>query len=214
VREFDLLTIATIHENIGPLADSLLQPQGFVSHKPLHWIRSADAPLRQLFEYRQLKGGALAPAWGFSLDFVPHLAARKIKWHRTEKSALFDAFVDGQVYRDLVLTYMYGISGLLDDLSSRVTSAVEMATAWWERGLNLQQVYSIVEELRSRPGSEFYTQLPMANAFCLARSGREAEGRFELERIIQRWELSAKTVADLWRAFEEGCAHSVKRTTR
>ena len=85
-----------------------------------------------MFEYRQLKGGVAAPAWGFSLDFVPHLAGGKIKWHRTEKSALFDVFIDGQVHRNLIVYYMYGTQGLLDGLPSRVTEAVRMATAWWE----------------------------------------------------------------------------------
>jgi hypothetical protein len=216
MREIELLTIASIHQNVGPVVDSLLQPLGFVSLKPLQWVRSKDVPVRQMFEYRQLKGGAVAPAWGFSLDFVPHFSARTLKWHRTEKSALFDAFVDGQIHRDLVLTYMYGVSGLLDDLQSRVSAAVNMANAFWARGHDLQHVYSIVEELRSKPGSDSYTQLPIANAFCLARAGREPEGRTELERIIQHkanyptTELGPKTVADLWRAFEDAFACFVK----
>jgi hypothetical protein len=113
---------------------------------------------------------------------------------------------------------MYGVSGLLDDLQSRVTAAVGMASAFWSRGRNLQHLFSIVEELRSKPGSESYTQLPIANAFCLARAGRETEGRAELERIIQNkerystTELNPKAVTDLWRAFDNALGCPVKET--
>ncbi len=97
-----------------------------------------------------------------------------------------------------------------------MTAAIQMASAFWVKGQNLQHVYSIVEELRLKPGAEFYTQLPIANAFCLARSGREVEGRAELARIIQQksiyptTELSQKTVSSLWRAFEEALPCSVQ----
>ncbi|MBX3586659.1 MAG: hypothetical protein KF796_08435 [Ramlibacter sp.] len=209
LREFDLLTIPAIHQTIGPVIDSLLQPQGFVSFKPLQWVRSDNAPIRQLFEYRQLKGGALAPAWGYSLDFVPHFSGREMKWHRTEKSALLDAFVDGQCHRDLLLTCMYGVPGLLENLQHRVAAAVQMARQFWATGDTPHRVYSIVEALRSEPGSSYFVQLPIANAFCLALSGREAEGRAELEGIIQdrcrypSTELSEKTIAKVWLAFRD-----------
>lgn len=209
VRDFELLTIPIIHQNVGPVVDSHLLPQGFVSPKPLQWVRSHDAPIRQVFEYRQLKGGALAPAWGYSFDFVPHFSGREMKWHRTEKSALFDAFIDGQQLRDLVLTYMYGVPELLERLQSRVATAVQTASQFWAMGDTPQRVYSIVNELRSKPGSEFFAQLPIANAFCLALSDREAEGSAELERVIQgksqypTTELSDKTIAKVRKAFND-----------
>ncbi|OPK06916.1 hypothetical protein BZ164_00785, partial [Pseudomonas veronii] len=43
-----------------------------------HGARSA--PIRQLFRLEQCKGGALAPSWALSLDFVPHLSGNEIKW--------------------------------------------------------------------------------------------------------------------------------------
>jgi len=139
-----------------------------------------------------------------------------MKWHKTEKSALFDAFVDGQRHRDLVLTYMYGVSGLLENLQCRVAAAVQMANRFWEEGDTPHHVYSMVEELRSKPESKTFVQLPIANVFCLARSGREAEGRAELERVIQdrsqypSTELSDRTVAKVWSAFEDTVAAAIK----
>ncbi len=216
VRDCELLTIPIIHQNVGPVVDAQLQLRGFVSLKPLQWVRSHDTPIRQVFEYRQLKGGVLAPAWGYSFDFVPHFSGREMKWHKTEKSALFDACVDGQRHRDLVLTYMYGVSGLLENLQCRVAAAVQMANRFWEEGDTPHHVYSMVEELRSKPESKAFVQLPIANAFCLARSGREVEGRTELERVIQdrsqysSTELRDRTVTKVWSAFEDTVAAAIK----
>jgi hypothetical protein len=214
LREFELLTIPIIHQNVGSVVDSLLLTQGFVTIRPLQWVRSDNSPIRLVFEYRQLKGGALAPAWGYSLDFVPHFSGREMKWHRTEKSALLDAFVDGQRHRDLLLTYMYGIPGLLENLHHRVTTAVRIATQFWANSDTPQRVYSTIEELRSEPGSNRFVQLPIANAFCLARNYREAESRAELDGIIQdkrrhaSTELSEKTIAKVWAAFRDASSNA------
>jgi hypothetical protein len=211
-RDFELLSISRIHENLAPVVDSQLEPQGFVSLKPLQWVRSTDKPIRQVFQYGQVKGGALAPAWGYSFDFVPHFSGREMKWHRTEKSALFDAFVDGQHHRELVLTYMYGVPGLVENLASRVSAAVQAAGVFWERGRTPGGVYSLVEELRHKPGATLFAQLSIANAFCLARSGREADGRAELERFIQgrsrypSTKLGDTTIAKVWCAFADAAA--------
>lgn len=208
MKNIELLSIPIIHQHIASVVDSYLQPKGFVSLKPLQWIRSHDAPIRQLFEYRQFKGGALAPAWGWSLDFVPHFSGRELKWHRTEKSALFDVVIDGQNDNGLILSYMYGVSGLLDGMQLKVASATRIASEFWSIHAGVQDVYSIVQELRSKPRSEFYIQLPIANAFCLAKNGKELEARAELEFVInnkQRYsstELSSNTIAKLWKVFE------------
>lgn len=215
-RDFEILSIAVIHDNVAAVIDTQLQPQGFVSLKPLQWVRSNDKPIRQVFEYRQLKGGALAPAWGYSFDFVPHFSGREMKWHRTEKSVLLDAFVDGQHQKDLMLTYAYGVPGLAEKLASRVSAAVKAAELFWAEGRTPGSVYSLVEALRNRPGANLFAQLPIANAFCLARSGREAEGRAELERFIQdrsqypTTELSDATVAKIWCAFVDAGATTAK----
>lgn len=91
------------------------------------------------------------------------------EWHRTQKSVLFDAFVDGQRQRDLVLTYMYGVPSLLENLASRVSSAIRAAGMFWQKDAIPGGVYSSVEELRNEPGAKLFTQLSIANAFCLAR---------------------------------------------
>lgn len=70
----ELLTIDRIHEIIEPTIAALLGPSGFESHRKLAWVRSGDAPIRQIFKVEQYKGAALGLAWGLSLDFVPHVS--------------------------------------------------------------------------------------------------------------------------------------------
>jgi hypothetical protein len=48
----------------------------------------------------------------------------------------------------------------------------------------------------------------MTNAICLARSGREAEGRRELEYFVQRFELDDQGATSLRRIFDDALLHS------
>jgi hypothetical protein len=205
----DVLTIAQIDAQVAPSVNAVLGPRGFVHVKPLHWLRSADAPLRQMFVYRQFKGAAIAPQWGFSLDFVPHLAARKLAWHRTEKSALFDLSIDGQG-RGLDMSYLWGVPRLVEYLPVRVAQACEAATLFWQRGQTLEQVFLLIDELRAAARPDSRSQLALAAALSLAARGRVAEGRSELEACLARHELGEKTRADFWRAFNLALERSVR----
>ena len=200
MREYELLTVAVIHRHLAPVVDAHLAALGFASPKPLHWVRSSTAPVRAMFRYAQLKGGTLAPLWGYSLDFVPHLSGGKLRWHHTAKSAFLDAFVDGQLH-GVNLTYIWGAAGLLDDMETRVASAIAEAALFWTKGTTPHAVFAQVAELRGQPGSQFYTQLPLATALCHAYAGREADGRREMEYFIATREPRAETVPRLWQLF-------------
>ncbi len=202
VREFDLLTNKTIHAHIAPFVEERLLPLGFVEQKPLHWVCSTRAPVRLLFCYEKLKGGVVAPCWGYSLDFVPHLAGGKVKWHKTEKSAMFDAFVDGQS-PELNIYYMWGLSGLLEGMAQRIDSAITSATQLWELTNTELEMSAWIEGLRAKPRSAMHTQLPLANAFCLARRGLADEGRREIASFAQSHGLDETVLADLNAVFDK-----------
>ncbi|WP_440534465.1 hypothetical protein [Variovorax sp. YR566] len=161
---------------MGPVIATYLGADRFAEVKPLHWVDSKDAPVRRVFAYAQLKGGVIAPRWGYSFDFVPHLVAGKMQWHRTEKSAIFDAFIDGQS-AELNLSYMWGEQGLLEGMTPRLSNAVRQAQDFWQLGRQATSVYDQVVALSNRPGAGMYTQLPVAAAFCHALSGREEDAR-------------------------------------
>ncbi|MDT3723198.1 hypothetical protein RND78_27265, partial [Pseudomonas oryzihabitans] len=63
-RKFAVVRIDQIHEIVAPIVEARLHALGFEIQGPLHWLRSDDAPIRQIFCLRQWKGDALAPAWG------------------------------------------------------------------------------------------------------------------------------------------------------
>ncbi|MDT4858236.1 hypothetical protein FQZ97_926940 [compost metagenome] len=169
--------------------------------KPLHWVDSKDAPIRRVFAYAQLKGGVIAPRWGYSFDFVPHLVAGKMQWHRIEKSAIFDAFFDGQS-TELNLSYMWGEQGLLEGVPHRLSNAVRQAQDFWLLGVQATSVYDQVVALSNRSGAGMYTQLPVAAAFCHALSGREEDARRAMAAYIDREKPREDTVLKLWAALD------------
>lgn len=201
MSDFNLLSISAVQSHIGPVIATLLGADRFAEVKPLQWVDSNDAPVRRVFAYAQLKGGVIAPRWGYSFDFVPHLAAGKMQWHRTEKSAIFDAFIDGQS-AELNLSYMWGEQGLLEGMMPRLASAVRQAQDFWQLGGQAISVYDQVVALSDRPGAGLYTQLPVAAAFCHALSGREEDARRAMTVYIDRREPREDTVPKLWAALE------------
>lgn len=201
MSDFNLLTISVIQSHIGPVIASYLGTDRFAEVRPLHWVDSKDAPVRRVFAYAQLKGGVVAPRWGYSFDFVPHLEAGKMRWHRTEKSAIFDAFIDGQS-AELNLSYMWGEQGLLEGMTPRLSTAVRQAQDFWQSVGQVTSVYDQVVALSNRPEASMYTQLPVAAAFCHALSGREADARRAMTAYIDRGKPREDTVPKLWAALD------------
>src|SRR5436305_858012 len=58
------------------------------------WIDGSKPPVRRMFELQLLTGAGMKACWGFSLDFVPHVSAGRIRWHRSSKAALLDVIID------------------------------------------------------------------------------------------------------------------------
>ena len=126
---FAIVRIDQIHEIVAPAVESLLQPLGFEVQNPLSWLRSVDAPIRQMFCLKQWKGGVLTPAWGLSLDFVPHLSGNEIKWHRTPKSAQFDLTFDMRD-RAFDISYSHGPDVIASSAPKILRAAIENAESF------------------------------------------------------------------------------------
>lgn len=73
-----------------------LTDAGFTPMRPRKWVRDRKAPIREVFEFRALKGATYSARWGFGMDFVPlYLAnAARFKWKRTNKSCEMDLCID------------------------------------------------------------------------------------------------------------------------
>ncbi len=105
----ELLSAAERDAVIAPLLRERLEPLGFGEIAPRRWIDGSKPPARRLFELELLKGAGLKACWGFSLDFVPHLSGGRVRWHRSDKTAMLYVFVDPRALRQP--TYLYGASG-------------------------------------------------------------------------------------------------------
>ena len=193
---FEIMRIDQIHAIVSPTVESLLQPLGFEVQGPLSWLRSADAPIRQVFRLAQWKGGALAPSWGVSLDFVPHLCGNDFKWHRTAKSARPDLTFDVRD-RAFDISYHYGPETIAKCAPDILRAAIPKAESFWNAARSITDLPGAFERVRqhlSTGGLGFYnyTQHPLAYAFVLAMNGKPDAAEEEFRRYHARLSEAAQ----------------------
>ena len=210
METFQEVPLAEIHRIVEPILTRLLSPLGFESVAHVRWVRSADAPIRQIFGLFKWKGGVVAPRWGMSLDFVPHITGGSPKWHRTPKSATFDLCVDARD-RALDMSFIWGINAISQKAPTVMQEAVARASRFWATANTLSKLPTAFEALKlhlSRSdGLEFYnfSQHPVAYAFVLAMNGRVDEGKQEMEKFIGADRYVEKTEKHLRELFEQAC---------
>ena len=189
MEPFEIVTVKEMHEIVSDALEPMLDLLGFECQKPLHWVRGDDAPIRQLFCLRQWKGGSVAPAWGISLDFVPHVSGSSVKWHRTSKSAIFDLGCDPHD-RTMEFYYTKGKSHVALEAPRVLPAALQAAQSFWLSVCKESELLSAFEaekaRLAQRRGLGFYNhvQYPVAYAFCLARSGNLSQALAELAQSV------------------------------
>ena len=184
--DFEVVTAAAAHKIIGPLVTATLA-DGFQEVGNLKWVRSADAPVRQVFCFLQGKGGVLAPSWGVSLDFVPHVSGSTVKWHRTAKSAMCDMRMDTYDIA-LEMSYYHGTRPIVARGPRVVPLAIAQAREFWGRCQRTDDLLDAFHWLKqyyaSAGGHAFYNfvQHPLALAFVYARAGRMEDAMAELDQ--------------------------------
>ncbi len=187
---FDMVTLEAAHRIISPVVDAALDGRGFETVAPLKWVRCDGSPIRQIFAFPAWKGGVIAPSWGLSFDFVPHVSGSSVRWHRTNKSAMFDLTVDARD-RALDLSLIRGEQMVAQKSAPIVKTAIVRADEFWRRVNSVEDVVPAFEWLRdylSNGGLGFYNyvQHPIALAFVLARTGDAVGARRELDRFLVR----------------------------
>ena|ERR1700722_1870357 len=209
-----LIPAADLNDVVQKVFGTALAKRGFEQIDPRRWVRSKKPLIREVVLLCTMKGLSLSPIWGFSLDFVPHVSAGRIRWHRTSKSASMDLSYDPFDYEGKPLT----ISRFQSADAVREGAKVVLEDVLWRSGEFFESVRTIpdlvdaFEAKRNRPavrfGFENYVQHPMAYAFVLAKLGRERAARKWLEVAKKYHELDDIELTKLKRAFDDALRES------
>ncbi len=181
-----------------PAFDAVLVPQGFERFgNSMRWVDSRQAPIRRMFVLAAWKGGAVAPRWGFSLDYVPHLSGEAFRWHRTARSARPDLFLDA-IAREMDLDTLRGARWLDAHLPMVVERSIRQAYLLWESVASLRDLPNAFDRvMRHREVNRQFTyanlvQPGLAHAFTLAKLGRLEAAETMLENYPLLRTLNAR----------------------
>jgi hypothetical protein len=204
--ERDAIATLMLQERLGPL--------GLTEIAPRRWIDGSKPPARKLFELQLLKGASLKACWGFSLDFVPHVSGSSIRWHRSDKTARLDVIVDPVALPQSC--FLYGPARFRAELQVLLPDAVAAAQRDWEIGSTYKGMLQLIREIRDKNTNCFgfrnYTQLPLAFAFLLAKTGDIVLAEQELEENLAMYSIKDAETAKLRRLLREstGPAESIQ----
>ncbi len=206
----DLLPAAVFNEALRSAFAHELLPQGFEHVKPHKWVRMSKPAIRDVVELYSLKSASVAPRWGFSLDFVPHVAAGRVRWHRTVKSSMLDLVwdpldfvgLDGWTQSRFVVPYE--LPRLTQLFATKVCGTALLDLAKAQQVSDLPRLY---QEWAARPAVRFkmqnYHQATLGEAFVRQRLGlpgaldclQEGVARFDFDDDARR-QLIALLKAD------------------
>jgi hypothetical protein len=197
MQEVELLSASQRDAIIAPMLRESLAPLGLTEIAPRRWIDGSKPPARRLFELQLLKGASLKACWGFSLDFVPHVSGSSVRWHRSDKAAMLDIFVDPAGLPQPC--FLFGPGPFRDELASLLPHAVAAAKQDWDRGSTYTGMLDLIRQIREQNTNCFgyrnYTQLPLAFAFLTAKTGNLEFAERELdEYLVGGWVKDAADV--------------------
>ncbi|MEX2120423.1 MAG: hypothetical protein WD847_12580 [Pirellulales bacterium] len=194
--ERDSIATRMLRERLEPLSLSEIAPR--------RWIDGSKPPARKLFEFQLLKGASLKACWGFSLDFVPHVSGN-IRWHRSDKTARLDVIIDPVALPQPC--FLYGPEQFRIELETLLPDAVAGAKRDWSRGSTYDGMLDLIREIREKNTNCFgfrnYTQLPLAYAFLLAKTGDMQLAEREIEEHLAGDWIKAAEAAKLRRLLLE-----------
>ena len=191
--KYELLSASAREAIITPYLRDHLEPLGLTKIRPRTWADGSSRPARRMFELILLKGASMRARWGFSLNFVPHLSGGRVRWHRSEKTAMLDVIIDPCDKALLEPSFIHGAEKLYADLKELLPPAVERAKEAWRRGATERGLLDLVQEIRTRNTNCFpfqsYTQLPLTYAFLSAKFGDLTSAEHELDCYLSRSKL-------------------------
>jgi hypothetical protein len=188
-----VVTPSTIDAVLAQIFDEEMRQAKFEKVGPRKYVRSRIHAVREVIELRS-STVTMILCWGFSFDFVPHIAGRQtesVRWHRTPKSAFRDLWyssIDNAVRPVPPGAEMYlnaGESRLRDDALQTRAVVLPKAIAHLSAPQYLLSFRSLFEVEEQKKESAFfnYYQLALAYAFFLAKI-RDAE---RARKYMSKW---------------------------
>ena len=212
---FEFVPAADLDRIIAADFGPALQQRGFEMVGRRKWVRSSKRPIRELFLIQALKGRALSPYWGFSLDYVPHVSRSAVGWHRTPKSARLDLRFDPLDYESVngrdperwVIPSINGLERTRVAASRCAREAVQVAEEFWNLVETVYDLPQAFELQRNRPSIRFsfynYVQHLLAYAFTLVKIRRESEAEKELRFYLENYNVPNHANSRLKQLFAE-----------
>ena len=198
--------------------DQALSELGFERSSNKIWARRDLAPICHIFSLERYgsTGWKISPAFGLSLDFVPHIENGAVKWHRTVKSARYDLRVETNSRWFGVATFGHKTS-LQEDTEFMLPRALKMAHRFWNDATDFEQVAERFEWhkgwLSRRYNYKFadgeYVEPTPARAFLAAKLGDPTLAKelldkwLDRERKIQKYDLDPEVPMKLHRLLAE-----------
>jgi hypothetical protein len=185
---------------------------GFAKVSARKYVRKRFIGVRDVVELHSDRA-SLILVWGFSFDFVPHVAGRlteTVRWHRTDKSAKPDLpysglgrFCSGPREPGATIELWRGESRLRQDAELSKAQLLPKALAKLDSVRRLRDFRPLFElEAREK---YFYNvpHLGLAYAFYLAKVGDEVEARRYMSEWLNRSHHREETQQTLARLFEQ-----------
>lgn len=207
----ELMAAETFNGKIDRHFGSALCEIGFEKIKENKWVKDLETGIRKVVTMMHWKGAVSTPRWGYSLDYVPHFdnSYKNIYWHRTNKSAMIDVF---PIYFDF-FKYSFSRFSTPDEHSKKLKELMPEIiydiNEFYSSGCEMQDLVSILEKCHSSrsSGLDFWnwTQLPLAYAFVLNKSGESEKAKIILDKFVDRENIAVNAKQKLIDRFNSVC---------
>jgi len=205
----ELMSAETFNGEIDLHLGKALTKIGFSKTKQNHWVQDLGTGVRKIVTIMHWKGAESTPRWGYSLDYVPNFdnSCKNIFWHRTNKSAMIDVF---PLYFDFFKYSLSRFSSPNDHenfLKAQLPNMLKDMDDFYKIGSDPSNLVNILEKCEahktSGPGFWNWTQLPLAYAFTLGKSGNLHKANEMLVAFINRREIAPKAKQKLLDRFND-----------
>lgn len=195
---------SVIDSDIGPGLISL----GFTAVSPCKWVLNCGTGVRKVVELSPHKGGVYHLLRGLSLDAVPHFNSSftKLRYHRSDTSAVLDLFALYDDYSRFRFNQFVTAEEHLVRVKEVAPLFLGEMDTFIQQSSHSVDLLEICEKSREVSGefAEFYThtQLRLAYAYLLNRSGCRERAVDELSRFISDLEIEEQMGEKLFTVLE------------